>query len=213
MFFGDAVGFRWWDELWLSESFATYFEHGAAAAALAEVMMVKKSGGGNGGGGGGSGSGSGSGGGSVNGGGSSSSHAPSSSPPSIVVNFFDAFFDSTASVGLRAAARSRSGHALSARFPASALHSDAGIESMFDRVEYEHGAAVLRMLRSYMNAGKEEGGGGGGGIGGGGGGIGGGGEIISSSSAAAAAALDDAGLGGGSGPDRRTHTTAPSRRD
>lgn len=97
--FGDLVTMKWWNDLWLNEGFATYFEYLGAEAAHSEY------------------------------------------------DFFRYFYYENLPQALSFDGKNTS-HPLSLSYlPASSAY----IESIFDNIEYQKGASVLRMLRMWMN--------------------------------------------------------------
>ena len=98
--FGNLVTMSWWNELWLNEGFASYFEYLGAQASSSDL------------------------------------------------EFLDNFFMENGPKSLLYDGRNVS-HPLSMA-PHNVLNS-ATIESIFDAIEYEKGASILRMLRAWVN--------------------------------------------------------------
>lgn len=101
--FGNLVTLDWWNDLWLNEGFASYFEYFGASAAHPEFAYYRH------------------------------------------------FFAEDMPAALRFDSQ-RNSHPMSSK--ADSVNSTDSIESLFDKVSYERGSAILRMLRAWLN--KEE---------------------------------------------------------
>ena len=98
--FGNLVTMSWWNDLWLNEGFASYFEYLGATAVHPEM------------------------------------------------SFLDDFYIDNLPIAFDFDGKEHS-HALS--MGVDAVRNSSAIEGVFDAIEYQKGASVLRMLRAWMN--------------------------------------------------------------
>jgi puromycin-sensitive aminopeptidase len=98
--FGNLVTMSWWNDLWLNEGFASYFEYLGATAVHPEM------------------------------------------------SFLDDFYIDNLPLAFDFDGKQNS-HALS--MGEGAVTNSSAIEGVFDAIEYQKGASVLRMLRAWMN--------------------------------------------------------------